>query len=134
MPQPSSQQTPDAVYRIRLLSWAAMLSAIVMYFVLIRSVHPTKATPNPTLVPALLLLGVALVAASFPVKAYFFKRAHEAGNPKLGQTGELVALAICEMAALFGVLVWFLSGAPQYWWFLILGAAGQLLHWPQRQE
>ena len=49
------------------------------------------------------------------------------------RAGELVAITMCEAAALFGVVAWFVTATSHYYWFLILGAAGMLLHFPQRE-
>ena len=134
MPKTASQQSPEALYRARVTMWAAMLFSIVMYGVVARAVRPEAPADNPTLVQVLLLLAVALVASSFGVKSQFFKRAREARNPAFIRAGELVALVLCEAAALLGVVVWFLTASPRCYWFLILGAAGQLLHYPRSGE
>lgn len=134
MPQPTSRQSPEALYRMRLTIWVAMLFSIAMYGVVVRIVHPDATADNPTLVEVLLLAAVALVAASFAVKNYFFKRARETGNPALVRAGELIAFTLCEAAALFGLVVWFVAASPRYYWFLVLGAGGQLLHYPRRED
>lgn len=134
MPLPSPQQSPEALYRQRLIIWVAMLFSIAMYGVVAQMVHPEAATVTPALVEALLLAAVALVAASFAVKSYFFKRASESSNPAFVRAGELIAFTLCEAAALLGLVAWFVAASPRYYWFLILGAAGQLLHYPRRED
>jgi hypothetical protein len=125
--------TPDAEYRLRLTTWAAMLFSFITYFILAKALHPTSAGANPLLVRALMFVAVTIVAASFPLKNFFYNRARQSNSASLLRTGELIAFTLCEMAALFGLVVWFVAAAPQYYWFLILGAAGQLLHWPKRE-
>jgi hypothetical protein len=134
MPRPAPRQSPDALYRARLVTWVAMLFSIAMYFVVVQIVHPDAATDNPMLVQVLLLAAVALVAASFGVKSYFSKRALDTKSPAFVRAGELIAFTLCEAAALFGLVVWFVAASPRYYWFLILGAAGQLLHYPRRED
>lgn len=119
--------SPEAEYRLRVIVWLAMSFSIATYYVIVRMVPPTSPGDNPTLVNALLVVSAGLTAASFVVKRYFFKRA-------LVRIGELVAFALCDGAALLGLLVWFLTASPQYSWFLIMGAAGQLLHFPRSVE
>ena len=134
MPKPTSQQSPEALYRKRLTIWGAMLFSIVMYGVVMRVARPAAPSDNPILVEALLLAAAVLVAASFGVKSYCFKRARETGKPAWTRAGEVSALVLCDSAALLGVVVWFLTALPGSYWFLILGAAGQILHYPRREE
>ena len=115
----ASGPTPDVEYRGRLILWLAMTFAIVMYFVVIQRVTPASPQENPTLVYAMLAASVALVAASFVVKA---KR-----------VPDILALALCEAAALLGVVAWFTTGWSRSYVFLIVGLAGILLHYPRRE-
>jgi len=126
--------TPEQQYRFQLILWFAMVFSIVMYLVVIRLVPPQAAADNPTLVSALLVVAFSVVAASFLVKFRFFARAAETGNAQFRRAGFLIALVLCEVAALLGVIVWFLTGSSRTSWFLLLGFAGDLLHFPARGE
>ena len=134
MPLPTDQLSPDAQYRMRVVIWAAMLGSIPMYGVIMKMVRPDAASPNPALESALLVAAAAVVATSFGVKSFFFQRARALNNPAMVRVGELIAFSLCEMAALFGLVLWFLAAAPRSFWFLVLAAVGQLLHFPRRAE
>jgi hypothetical protein len=45
-----------------------------------------------------------------------------------------LALVLSEAAALFGVVVWFVTGSPQYYLFLLIGGGAMVLHFPTRPE
>ena len=102
--------------------WLVMAMSIVMYFVVIQMVKPTRAQENPTLVTALLIAALVLVAASFPVKSRLRAQSEKSAL--------LVALALCEAAALCGLVIWFSTAWPYYYVFLLLGLAGQAMHFP----
>ena len=46
----------------------------------------------------------------------------------------IIALALTESPALFGVVVYAVSGWPQSWLFLLISAAGYLLNFPRRDD
>jgi F0F1-type ATP synthase membrane subunit c/vacuolar-type H+-ATPase subunit K len=105
-----------------------------MYFVVVRMVHPEQATDNPALVRILLVLAAGFTLASFAIRNRFETRAREQNMPALRRAGLLIGLVLCEAAALFGVVVWFTCASPLYYWFLLMGLAGILLHYPRQQE
>ncbi len=122
-------------YRQQIVLWAAMVCSVVMYFVVVHLAPPPEyATPNPTLVGVFTLLACVFAGASFLVKSRFYTRAREANLPALRRTGYILALVLCEAAALQGILVWFITGSPRYVWPIVLGLAGLLVHFPQRDE
>ncbi len=123
MAQPSSSPSP---YSQRVILWLAMAASIAMYFVVAQMVRPQQVQDNPGLVNILLVVAVALVGASFGVKSQFASR-------NLQKAGELIALTLCEAAALLGLVAWFITASPRYWWFLVLGFAADLLHFPTRE-
>jgi len=87
--------------------------------------------------PALLLfsaLGLASVALSFVLKGWTLRKAADERRPDLVQSGVIVALACCEAAALFGFVALFVTGSRYAYLLFALGAAGQLLHFPRREQ
>ena len=110
-------QTGDADYRRRLALWLAMVFSIMMYFVVIQRVTPASPQENPTLVYAMLGASIALVVTSFVAK----------------RVADILALALCEAAALLGVVAWFVTAWSRSYVFLIVGLAGMLLHYPKRR-
>ena len=125
---------PEAEYRQQMVFWMAMLISIGMYFVVVRVTPVKGVADNPTLVNILLIVSLGLVAVSFLVKSHFLARARELGKPQFQRAGQILALVFCEAAALFGIVAWFLTGSPRYYWFMLIGAAGMILHYPQRDN
>ncbi|HEY2012433.1 MAG TPA: hypothetical protein VGH38_02980 [Bryobacteraceae bacterium] len=120
-----------AARRMQILIWLAMVASVGMYFVLVQLVTPAHAQENPALVNILLVSALTLVGASFPLKKRIRSQATPGGDPdKAQQSGLLVALALCEAAALCGVVVWFNTAWPYYYVFMLLGLGGQLAHYP----
>jgi hypothetical protein len=120
--------TPQPTARRQLVVlWLAMALSIGMYFVVIQMVQPTHAQENPTLVNILMVMAVTLVAVSFPLKSRIRRMSSE-------QAGLLVALAMCEAAAICGLVAWFSTAWQYSYGFLLLGLAGQVLHYPGAQE
>ena len=49
------------------------------------------------------------------------------------RAADIMALALCEAAALFGVVAWFMTGWSRSYIFFGMGLAGILLHYPRRE-
>lgn len=125
----TSQALPTRSTQI--IIWLVMLISIGMYYVVAKVAQPQGAQENPILVRVLLVMAAALVVGSFVAKSRFAAGAATAANAaRIQQLRLIVALALCEAAALFGLVVWFVTGWQYFWVFLALGAAGQLLHFP----
>ncbi len=121
MSNPDLQQPVEARHRQRVIVWLVMAVSIVMYFIVARVIEPRVTRSDPTLVTVLLVTAVSMVAMSFAVKSR-------------AQAGRIIALVLCEAAALFGIVVRIVAGSPRYWVFLLLGLVGVLLHYPRREE
>jgi len=119
--------TPEPTRLQQVIVWLVMLVSIVMYCVVAKVVPPADPQPNPMIERIFMLVAVGLVGASFVIK----KRIG-AGAPPAARL--IIPLALCEAAALFGVVVWFVTGWQYYYVFLVLGAAGQVLHYPGANE
>ena len=128
------QESPEAEHRSAVILWAAMLFAVVMYYVVIRTVQPDQATENPTVVRILLVFAVICALASFVVKNMLLARARTMNKPALRRIGLILALALSEAAAIYGVAVWFMTGWPRSYIFLLIGGAAIVLHYPAREE
>ena len=88
---------------------------------------------NLALVAVFLAMGLAAVAASFVLKRSFFNKAAEGQRPEVVQTGLVIALVLCEVAALFGMTALFVTGSRYSYALFALGAAGILAHFPRRE-
>jgi hypothetical protein len=105
-----------------------------MYFVVMRLVTPANPNENPTLVTALLIVAFALVVASFVVKRRLPARTDNVDVAARRRHADIVALVLCEAAALYALPVWFITGWSRSYVFLVVGLAGILLHHPKRES
>ena len=86
-----------------------------------------------------MILGLAVVALtcvffSFAFKKRFFERAVEQQDPKLVQTGLIIALALAEASSLIGLCLAFAFDYQYFFAWFILGIAGTLLHFPRQSD
>ncbi|MGH9719289.1 MAG: hypothetical protein ACRD8O_03700 [Bryobacteraceae bacterium] len=133
MPRPDPDSA-DAEHSQQLILWIAIALSIVTYFVVAALVSPTSTQAKPTLDTALLIAAAGLVAASFPVKSYIAERIDRPGNRAGQRMARIVAVMMCDVAAVLGLVVKFVTGSPLYYVPLLLGFAGVLLHYPRREE
>lgn len=115
--------------------WIAMFLSIGGYYVFTLIVgRSADDTPNETLF--LVFAGIALSTTliSFLLKSTLLKRAIDQQQPPLVQQAYIVAWALTEVAALLGVVAFFLNTSRYYYVLFIIGALGTLLHYPRREH
>jgi hypothetical protein len=78
-------------------------------------------------------LSLMLVIVSFAVKQKLFAQAVEKQSAALVQQGQVLATALCEAAALFGLLARAITGTPYFYLPFVVAALGMLLHFPRRE-
>jgi hypothetical protein len=126
-------------YQMLLILWFALLMSVGLYLLMSFLAAPplrTEArTPTESLIAlGLTMFGAVLVLVSFLVKKKFFQRAIEQQDPSFVQKGIVLACALCEAAALLGLLERFAFARPEYFWLFLIGGAGILLHFPTRNK
>ena len=75
-----------------------------------------------------------MVLGSFLVKSKLLARAINEQQLQLVQPAYVLALAMCEVPALLGMLVFFTTANRNYYVLMIIAAIGQLLHFPRREH
>ena len=132
--QPVNQQTTlDARYRTIVILWFALFTSIGLFFLLTILVSSTVAiNENRILSSSLLVVGTVTVLASYFIKKRLLAQSVSEQNIGLVQTGVVVAGALTESAALFGVLDYFATGNPYYYLLMIIAVIGSLLNFPRR--
>ena len=124
-----------ARYRIQLIVWLALISNVGMLFLITTIIDaPPAHADNMMLVWILLALGVFAFALSFILKRKLLSMAIDQGRPEMVQTGLILALALCEVSALCGLVVFFVTGTNYYYIFFIISALGMILHMPRREH
>lgn len=138
-PQSANQNDPQTniEQRIRTLRtlWIAMLFSIGMYYVFtVFRGRPENVEPNDTLFLVLVFIALSTTLISIPIKNALLSKAEEQQQVQLIQPGYIVAWALCEVAALLGVIDFFATSDRYYYILFIIGACGQLLHFPRREH
>src|SRR5687768_3435779 len=108
----TSEPGPDARLRTMRILWAVFLVCIGQFALVAWFARPEADAPAegvPPLLYALAALGLASVAASFVLKPGFFRRAAERHEPAQIQTGFIVAMVLCEVSALLGLVGLFVT-------------------------
>jgi hypothetical protein len=115
--------------------WFALMMSVVLYFILtLVTGQPKNSQPNPAFSLGLLAGGMVSVIASILLKSKYVNRSVEEQSVKVLQQGYIMALALCEVAAIFGLLDHFTTGNPYYFANFIVAVCGQLYHFPRRQH
>ena len=115
--------------------WLALLLSIVMYYVYTMVVgRPENAAPNDNIFLVSVAVGVVTIILSFLIKNKAVANAATQQKVELVQPGYIVAWALCEVSALLGMLVFFATSNRYYYGLFILGALGQLVHFPRREH
>ena len=136
------QQSPQDLQlkiepRVRTLRtlWIGMLFSVLLYYGLTFFVGPLEnSTPNSAL--SLIFVGVAISTTliSVPLKAKLLARSVEQQQVGLVQQAYIIAWALTEVAALLGLIDFFLTGDRYYYVLFLISAVGHLLHIPRRQH
>ncbi len=132
----NTQPNVDARYRIMVVIWFALLSSVVIYFVVAQLVEVPEvdSAQNKVLTVVLSGMGTFLVLISFAVKQKFLKQSVERQKIALVQTGFIVAIAICEAGALFGLVDLMVTANRYYFLVMLIAAVGMLFHFPRRDH
>ena len=130
---------PARQYQTMLTLWFALLTSVVMYFLITLFVPPinlnsSSSSPDSLLVFGLAALGAFFVVASLAVKKKLLDRSVEQQDPTLVQRAMVLACAMCEVSALLGLLEYFVIGIRRYYLLFLLAAVGIILHFPRRSQ
>ncbi|HEX8888970.1 MAG TPA: hypothetical protein VF779_07325 [Pyrinomonadaceae bacterium] len=127
------QNEIDAAYRSIRVIWLAILAGVVTLFVITRLVQPVASNAK-MIFWMLMALGLFTFGASFIMKQKTLRQA--AGKNSLGMVriAYIIAFAMCEATALFGMVAYFVTGVEYYYVFFVLSGFGIILHKPQRDD
>lgn len=129
------QENVELKMRTLRVLWLGLFLSVVMYYGLTLFVGRNEnLTPNNTLSIALMVAAFSTTLLSFVVKNKLMTRAVESQQLGVVQQSYVVTWAINEVAALFGLLDFFVTGNRYYYALFVLAAAGLLLHFPRREH
>jgi F0F1-type ATP synthase membrane subunit c/vacuolar-type H+-ATPase subunit K len=105
-----------------------------LLFTLAVAITAANPNANPTMTFAFLGIAFTLVIVSFVVRQKAVKGAIEKRDVASLQSGYITSFALCEAAALFGVLDHFVTGSKYFYISFAIAALGMLLHFPKRDH
>ncbi len=136
------------------LIWLVMTLSVVIYFGIIQVLGPelvgVDQNQGSLLETVLLGIAIGITGASFPIRNSMLNRARAAARQEtieqlsgdaprevsraLRISALILPLAMCEVPAVLGVVVYFLNGSDRYTLFLGIALVGMLLHFPRKEE
>ncbi len=129
----TNQNKVDAAHRSLKLIWLAILVAVILLFTITRLVQPV-ANNGKLIFWMLMALGLTTSGASFVMKQRFLKQAAVKKSLGVARIAYILAFALCEATALFGLVAYFVTGVEYYYFFFVLSGFGIILHKPQRDD
>jgi hypothetical protein len=118
-------------YQTMLILWIAMLLTTVMYLV-VTLVLPRRAAPeNHLLTIVFSAVAAFMVVVSFAVRSKFLSRSVETQDTQLVKSGFVVGAALCEAAAILGLLDFLIAHDRYYIVLIAFSFLGLLLQFPR---
>lgn len=136
-------RTIDDYYRTTTVVWAVLFLSQFTFIFIMRMVRPeifrfNLSVPlideNALPVVFFLFLAFTNLILSFVIKRRCFEQAIAEQNPRLVQTGIVIACAFCEAVSLFGFILGFVFSYPYFFVWFVLGILGILFHFPRRND
>lgn len=118
--------------RVRLILWSALAVSVVMMFVVTQT-NPATGKPEPNIDVMLLLIGALSVVLSVVLPPMIIRRApaDPASQAQAKRTALVLALALAESAAVFGMVAHFALSSSIVWAFFLVAFAGIAIHFPR---
>ncbi|HMF57274.1 MAG TPA: hypothetical protein VK619_13105 [Pyrinomonadaceae bacterium] len=138
MNESSTQAAVAARHRTLIVLWGAQLASIGLFALLTILIRNGAANTgnrgNAALTLTFTALGAFVVIVSLLMKQKLVARAIEERSLQKLQTAYVVAFAMCEVGALFGLVDFFITGNPYYYLLFVLGVAGLIINFPKRND
>jgi hypothetical protein len=124
-------------YQSMIILWFALLLSVGMYLLISILAGPKGQLANlhsSTLPKVLTALGALFVILSFALKQKLLKRSVDNQDLALVQKALVVACAMCEVAAVLGIIERFTVSNSGHYLLFFIAAAGIVLHFPKRSH
>ena len=133
-PNETRAVAPEKRHLTLLIIWGAILMNVVIFFVMANFIGPDPATlsDNRLLTVGLSGLGTFTALVSVFFRQKMLARAIEQRRPETVSSAYIVAFAMCEVAALCGLLLRLVTNDPYYYLLFIVAVIGLLLNFPRR--
>jgi hypothetical protein len=128
------------IYQTFVVIWAALLVSQLMFLVVLYFSKPDifkfdltlpMLDENAPIVIALAVVALISVGLSFVFKKRYREQAIAEQKVEVLQTGQIVAMALCEASTLFGLVLAFAFDYQYFFLWFVLGIIGMLLHFPK---
>jgi F0F1-type ATP synthase membrane subunit c/vacuolar-type H+-ATPase subunit K len=119
-----------------MIIWGAILMNVLIIFVLADFIGPERSRlpKNPQLLIALTAIGTSLMAASYFFQQKMMARAVQQQRAESMSSAYIVAFAMCEVAALCGMLVRLLTNERSYYFLFVIAVIGLIVNAPRRAD
>lgn len=126
----------DKRYQTHIILWFAMLMNVLVLFMVALLAAPESPTSRASSIVMFVLAGLGsfMVVISFPIKRKLLERSVVNQDVTLVQKALVVACAMCEVAALLGLLERFIIGGNDFYLLFFLAVIGIALHFPRREQ
>jgi len=136
---PANQSDPQTNIELRIRTmrtlWFCLLLSVGSYYVFTLVAGRREGLePNPSLSLTLICVAMLMVLVAFVIKSKLLSKAVEQQNALMVQQAYIVTWAITEVAALLGLIDFFLTNDRYYFVLLIIAVLGLLLHFPRREH
>lgn len=128
-----NQPTIEMRYRTIFILWFAIVMSVLMFLVLAQFT-PNRENGDLKLSLILNSAGIVPLGMSFLLKQRILEQAVTQQRLDLVQVAYVLAFALCEMAALLGMVDHFLNGSRYYYIGFLFAGLGLLLHFPRKQH
>ena len=122
-----------ARYRVFLVLWLGIFVSVLLFLILALGVASTGVA-NPMFSYSLVGIGLIVVIVSVLLKHRLLKQAIAKRDIGSLQSAHIIGLALCESAALFGLLDHFVTGSNICWFAFLFAVTGMLLHFPKKDH
>ena len=126
----------DKRYQTLVVLWFAMMMNIVVFFMVALFAAPESPTSTGSSILMFVLagLGTFLVVISFAIKRKLLERSVMNQDVTMVQKALVLACAMCEAAALLGLIERFVMGGNDFYLLFFVAAVGTALHFPRREQ
>lgn len=117
------------------LIWIALIMNICLFFALtLFAKRSDDVQPNHMLSLILIVIAASTMLVSFLVKSNLLTKAIEQGQVPQVQQAYVAAWAVTEVAALLGLVDYFITADRYYYVPFVIALGGQLLHFPRSEH
>lgn len=136
-------QTAEQLHRTSVVLWFSLLAAQILFLVVVFvtkkelfNLDFTKPilSDEPVIPIIFGMLAMMNLGLSFFLKSQSAERATEEQNPRLLQTGTVIACAFCESISIMGLVLAFAFNYQLFFLWFALGILGIILHFPKREN